>query len=110
MLAAAVLLKVTYVAPVVLHRIAVDRPARGQQLRPEFVSEVVDASFGNPVQDLGLKNVDAGVNAVGKDVAPVGFFNEALDPAPRVGHRDAILKARVYGLESHCRQRAASAV
>ncbi len=78
-----------HVLPVALGHVAVDRPAFLHQLG-EDVAGPVDRDVGvDVVEDLGLHDVDAGVDGVREHLAPGRLLQEALDLAFLVHDRDA---------------------
>ena len=80
------------VLPVALGDVAVDGLAFLHQLR-EDVAGPVDGDIGlDVVEDLGLHDVDAGVDGVGEDLAPGRLLQEALDLALLVDDGDAELQ------------------
>ena len=56
-------------------------------------------SRGDPVEDLRLEHVDAGVDRVAEDVTPAGLLQEALDAPLGVDDDDAELERVLYRLE-----------
>src|SRR5660397_68893 len=80
------------VLPVTVRDIAVQRGAGGQQRRKHVGGPVHDLPGGDRAQDVRLHDVDAGVDRVGKDLAPGRLLQEPFDPAVRPGDNDAELQ------------------
>ena len=81
-----------HVLPVAVGDVAVERGAGFEEFR-EDVAGPVDVLAGcDMVQDLGLHDVDAGVDGVGEHLAPGGFLQEPLDAPVVVDDDDAELE------------------
>ena len=88
----AVLLEVADVLPVAVEHAAVDRASHLEQQRKELLREVVRPVGRHVLHDLGVDDVDAGVDRVGEHLAPRRLLEEALDAAVLVRHDDAELE------------------
>ena len=86
------LVEVADVLPVAVEDVAVDRPAHLEEKREELLREVVRPVGRDVLQDLGLEDVDAGVDRVGEDLAPRRLLEEPLDAALLVGDDDPELE------------------
>ena len=80
------------VLPVALGDVAVDRQALLEQLREHVAGPVDRLARGDVVEDLGLHDVDAGVDGVGEHLPPGRLLQEALHPAVLVDDGDAELE------------------
>ena len=67
-------------------------------------------ALGHEVEDLGLHDVDAGVDGVGEHLAPCGLLEEPFDAPLLVDDRDAELERVGYALEADGDERAAVTV
>ena len=86
------LVEVPDVLPVAVEDVPVDRPAHLEEKREELLREVVRPVGRDVLQDLGLEDVDAGVDRVGEDLAPRRLLEETLDAALVVGDDDPELE------------------
>ncbi len=87
-----VLLEVADVLPVAVEDAAVDRAPHLEQQREELLREVVRPVGRHVVHDLGVDDVDAGVDRVGEDLTPRRLLEEPLDAAVVVGDDDPELE------------------
>ena len=93
-----VLLEVADVGPVVRRNVAAELLPVAQHLREDVLGEVVDLSGRHVLEDLGLEDVDPGVDRVGEDLAPRRLLEEPFDPAVLAGDDDAELERIVDSL------------
>ena len=98
------------VLPVALGDEAEQGRALVEQLGEHVAGEVGRLAVGDVLEHLGFEHVDAGVDGVGEDLAPVGLLQEALDAAVVLGDDDAELERVGHALEDHGGQGAAAAV
>ena len=68
------------------------RRAPREQLGEDVSDQSTDSFADTSVEDLGLHDVDAGVDGVGEHLPPGGLLQEALDPPVLVGDDDAELE------------------
>ncbi len=80
------------VLPVAVGHVAEDRPARLEHGREDLGREVDGAALGDEIEDLGLEDVDTGVDGVAEDLAPARLLQEALDAPVLTGDDDAELE------------------
>jgi hypothetical protein len=98
------------VLPVAVGHEAEQRRAPLEQPGEDVAGEVGRLALGDVLEDLRLQHVDAGVDGVGEDLAPVGLLEEALDAAVGLGDDDAELERVGHALEHDGGQGAAAAV
>src|SRR5208283_2966608 len=67
------------VLPVTAAHVAVERPSCCQHRWEDLRREVDRTSARNPVEDLGLEHVDAGVDGVAEDLPPARLLEEPLN-------------------------------
>ena len=80
------------VLPVAVGHVAVQRPAVLECAGEHFAGEVDRAALGDPLEDLGLEDVDPGIDGVAEHLPPAGLLQEALDAAVLTGDDDAELE------------------
>ena len=67
------------VLPVAVGHVAVERLPGLEDGREHLAGEVDRAALGDAVEDLGLEDVDPGVDGVAEHLAPARLLQEALD-------------------------------
>ena len=98
------------VLPVAVGHEAEQRRALGEQLGEHVGGEVGRLAVRDVLEHLRLEHVDAGVDGVGEDLAPVGLLQEPLDAAVLFCDDDAELERVGHPLEDHGGHGAAAAV
>jgi hypothetical protein len=94
------------VLPVPVGHVPEQRPGVVEQLREDVAREVDAGALFDVVEDLGLEDVDPGVDGVAEHLAPAGLLEEALDAAVLVGDDDAELERVLHRLEADGGERA----
>ena len=107
---AAVLIQAADIAPVTRRLVAVERLSLFEQPRKDVAAPVIHLVRFHVVQDSRLQHVDAGVDRIREDLAPLRLFQEATDPAGVVGNDHPILERAFDPGEAESRHRAALAV
>ena len=103
-------LQAAHVLPVAVGHEPEQRRLLAEQLGEHVAGEVGRLAVGDVLEHLGLKHVDAGVDGVGEDLAPVGLLQEPLDAAVLGGDDDPELERVGHPLEDDGGQGAAAAV
>src|SRR5262249_1806653 len=84
--------EIANIAPVALANVAKERIALFQHVGEELLAEVKGFVLLEVAEDLGIKDIDAGVNGVAEDLTPARLLQELADALLLVGDDDAIFK------------------
>ena len=98
------------VLPVALGHVAEQGLPGLEHGREDLLGEVDRPALGDEVEDLGLEDVDPGVDGVAEDLAPGRLLQEPLDRAVLVGDDDAELEGVLHRLQGDGRQGALGVV
>ena len=69
---------------------AVEPGTFGQHAGEQVLAEVVAFPGGNPVEHLGLQDIDAGIDGIAEDLVPARLFQKTLDAPLGVGDDHAV--------------------
>ena len=89
------------VGPVRVGDEAEQRESFVEHQREQLGREVVRLIRWDQVENLGLENVDPGVDRVAEDLTPGRLLEEPLDPAVLVGHDDPELERVLHAFQHH---------
>ena len=94
-----------HVLPVALGHAAEEGLAGLQDGGEDLLGEVHRPARGDEIEDLGLEDVDPGVDGVAEDLAPGGLLQEPLDRPVLVGDDDPELERILHRLQGDGGQR-----